>query len=103
MVRGRNCPLRWGTWWQEPRREATAAAPYAQQDTTFGEVSCWREKIEPSWSVVKESYPDAIVFHEARGLYVVKGRDTQILAKEFRIDTHSPATWYGFDERQALG
>lgn len=58
-------------------------------------------EIEPNWRIVKESYPDAIVFHEASGLYVVRGGDTAILAKEFGIESASP--WCGFDEGQAAG
>jgi hypothetical protein len=58
-------------------------------------------EIEPHWSIIKESYPDAVVFHEVDGVYLVKGQDTGVLAKEFGIDSGSP--WYAFDEGQAWG
>ena len=58
---------------------------------------------EEHWQTVKESYPDAVVFHESRGLYIVKGRDVQVLAKEFGIECNTPIPWWGFDEGQAWG
>jgi hypothetical protein len=56
---------------------------------------------EEHWRAVKESYPDSIVFHEAQGLLVVTGRDTEVLAKEFGIKPGS--AWLGFDEDGACG
>lgn len=58
-------------------------------------------QIEQHWRIVKESYPDAIVFHEASGLYVVRGGDTAILEKEFGIESGS--RWYAFDDGQSIG
>jgi hypothetical protein len=58
-------------------------------------------EIEEPWRAVKESYPDAVVFHEGRGLFVVKGRDVEVLSREFGIESGS--TWFGFDDCQALG
>ena len=58
-------------------------------------------EIEEPWRAVKESYPDAVVFHEVRGLFVVKGRDVEVLSREFGIESGS--TWLGFDDCQALG
>jgi hypothetical protein len=58
-------------------------------------------EIEQSWSIVKESYPDAVVFQEAEGLYFVRGADTAVLEKEFGIDSGS--RWYAFDDTQAIG
>ena len=51
---------------------------------------------EEHWRTVKESYPDSIVFYEAKGLFVVRGRDVEVLAKEFGIKSGS--AWLGFDE-----
>jgi hypothetical protein len=56
-------------------------------------------QIEQHWSIVKESYPEAVVFHEAAGLYVVRGGDTGVLEKEFGIEPGSH--WYAFDDGQA--
>lgn len=58
-------------------------------------------QIEQHWRIVKESYPNAIVFHEASGLYVVRGGDTGVLEKEFGIESGS--RWYAFDDGQAIG
>jgi DNA mismatch repair ATPase MutS len=54
---------------------------------------------EQHWQAVKESYPDAIVFHEADGFYIVRGRDLDVLAKEFRVGSSN--RWCGFDAGQA--
>ncbi len=54
---------------------------------------------EGHWTTVKDSYPDAIVFQEVRGLFVVKGPDLEALAKEFGI--RPGGTWMGFDRSQA--
>jgi hypothetical protein len=51
---------------------------------------------EEHWQAVKESYPDAVVFHEFGGSFIVRGRDTEVLRKEFDIDSGS--TWFGFDD-----
>jgi hypothetical protein len=56
-------------------------------------------QIEQHWRIVKESYPEAIVFHEADGLYLVRGGDTAVLEKEFRVGPGSH--WYAFDDGQA--
>jgi hypothetical protein len=57
--------------------------------------------VEQSWSIVKESYPDAVVFQEADGLYFVRGTDTAVLEKEFGIESGS--RWYAFADAQAIG
>ncbi len=57
--------------------------------------------IEQSWRTVKESYPDAVVFHELSGLFVVRGHDLAVLTKEFGIE--SASSWCGFDDSQAVG
>jgi hypothetical protein len=54
---------------------------------------------EQHWQAVKESYPDAIVFHEADGFYIVRGHDLDVLAKEFRVGSSN--RWCGFDAGQA--
>src|SRR4030042_4034065 len=56
----------------------------------------WDRKTEEHWRTAKEMYPDSIVFHEAEGLVVGRGRDTEVLAKEFGIKPGS--AWLGFDE-----
>lgn len=56
---------------------------------------------EEHWRAIKESYPDAIVFHETGGLFVVRGRDIEVLAAEFGLRSSGP--WVGFDDRQACG
>ncbi|MEX2158148.1 MAG: hypothetical protein WEB04_01980 [Dehalococcoidia bacterium] len=56
--------------------------------------------IEQSWSIVKESYPNAVVFQESDGLYFVRGADTAVLAKEFGIESSS--RWYAFADAQAI-
>lgn len=53
------------------------------------------------WRAVKESYPDSVVFHEDGGLLVVRGRDVQVLAREFGIQTKG--SWLGFDDEQGWG
>jgi len=40
---------------------------------------------EEHWRAIKESYPGAIVFHEAEGLFVVRGRDIEVIAQEFGV------------------
>jgi hypothetical protein len=54
---------------------------------------------EQQWHVVKESYPDAVAFHEWHGLFFVRGPDLDVLATEFGIESSSP--WCGFDQGQA--
>jgi hypothetical protein len=54
---------------------------------------------EQHWQAVNESYPDAIVFHEADGFYIVRGPDLDLLAKEFRVGSSN--RWCGFDAGQA--
>lgn len=49
----------------------------------------------------RTGYPDAVVFHESRGIYVVQGRDVEVMAKEFGIESKTPIPWVGFDEGQA--
>lgn len=58
------------------------------------------KEADEHWKAVKESYPDAVVFHEVRGIFIVKGRDAELLSKEFGID--STSTWYGFDVGEAF-
>jgi hypothetical protein len=54
---------------------------------------------EEHWQAVKESYPDAVVFHEVSGSFIVRGRDVEVLRKEFDIESGS--TWFGFDHALA--
>lgn len=56
-------------------------------------------QIEPSWGIVKDSYPDSIVFHEVEGIYIVKGHDSEVVANEFGIESGS--RWFGFADDQA--
>jgi hypothetical protein len=58
-------------------------------------------ELEQSWKVVKESYPDSIVFQEMDGFYIVRGRDLDVLREELGVGTSSP--WWGFDEGPAVG
>jgi hypothetical protein len=57
--------------------------------------------IEEHWNTVKESYPDAVIFHEADGIFIVRGRDMDVLAEEFRVEPGN--RWCGFDAGQAWG
>lgn len=54
---------------------------------------------EERWRVLKESYPDAVVFFESDGLFAVKAGDAEILTSEFCLRTG--AGWLGFDRGQA--
>jgi len=54
-----------------------------------------------NWTSVKESYPESLVFHEDGGLLVVRGRDVEVLAREFGIQTRG--SWLGFDQEQGWG
>jgi len=58
-------------------------------------------EIEQHWQVVKESYPDAVVFLAYQDLFIVRGCDLQVLATEFGIQSASP--WCGFDDNHAAG
>ena len=54
---------------------------------------------EERWRVLKESYPDAVVFFESDGLFAVQAGDVETLTYEFGLRTGS--RWLGFDRRQA--
>ncbi|HXG36619.1 MAG TPA: hypothetical protein VNL15_06600 [Dehalococcoidia bacterium] len=60
----------------------------------------WDRDAEQEWRAAKESYPQAIVFHQMDGLVIVRGRDTEVLARECRIQTSSG--YLGFEEELAL-
>lgn len=51
-------------------------------------------EIVEQWQIVKDSYPEAVVFFETDGLFFVGGADIDIIKKEFSIKCSG---WVGFD------
>ena len=56
-------------------------------------------EIEEQWQITKDSYPEAVVFFEADGLFYVRGTDVATLSKEFAIPCSNG--WVGFGDGEA--